>query len=188
MTYTPAQLDAATAALVAAIHGLHPDVARAWATAEQGVSYNILGVTYTDATGQHLYRYGSWAQGAQAAANLIAHGPYAGIRQALANGTSASQAAAIIASPWNHPYYSGGAGAQALRAIAAQHTPPPPKPLTPPPPTVTYTVRPGDCLWGIAAHFYGNGSLYGRIATANGIRPPFIIHPGDRLRIPSLRG
>lgn len=124
MSYTPAQMDAATAALVAAVHGLHPDVARAWATAEQGVDFNILGVTWRDSAGvQHLFRYTSWAEGAQAAANLVANGPYAGIRAALAGGSSRAQAAAIIASPWNHPYYSGGAGAAALRAIAASSPP-----------------------------------------------------------------
>lgn len=122
MAYTGAQMDAAVAALCAAIHGLKPEVARAWATAEQGVAYNILGVTYTDATGQHLFRFASWTQGAQAAAHLIATGPYAGIRSALATGDAAQQASAIIASPWNHPYYSSGAGAAALRALAAGPT------------------------------------------------------------------
>ncbi len=120
MSYSSQAMAAAVAALVAAVHGIREDVAQAWATAEQGVAYNILGVTYTDATGQHLYAYGSWAEGAQAAASLIAASPYyAGIRAALAGGTSQAQAAAIIASPWNHPYYSHGAGAAALRAIAA---------------------------------------------------------------------
>lgn len=127
MSYTPAQMQAAVDALVAAMHGLRPDVARAWATAEQGVDYNILGVTYRDAAGQqHLFRYASWDEGARAAARLVATGPYAGIRAALASGSSQAQAAAIIASPWNHPYYSGGAGAAALRAVAAGPAPTPP--------------------------------------------------------------
>lgn len=118
MGYTPEMFNAAVAALTAEVHGLHPDVARAWATAEQGVNFNILGVTYRDEKGQHLYRYGSWREGAAAAARLIANGPYAGIRKALAGGSSRDQARAIIASPWNHPYYSRGRGAAALRAIA----------------------------------------------------------------------
>lgn len=121
MAYTTAQMVAATDALVAAIHGIHSDVAHAWATAEQGVNYNILGVTYRDATGQHLYKYSSWAQGAEAAAHLIATSQYyGGIRAALSQ-DSQHQAAAIIASPWNHPYYSTGAGASLLRQIAAAH-------------------------------------------------------------------
>jgi hypothetical protein len=120
MAYTTAQMNAATGALVSAIHGLHPDVARAWASAEQGVNYNILGVTYVKDGRQHLFTYGSWGEGAQAAAHLIATGPYGGVRSALAGGTSAQQARAIIASPWNHPYYSTGRGAIALRAVAAQ--------------------------------------------------------------------
>lgn len=120
MSYTPAQMDAAVAALVRQIHGIHPDVARAWATAEQGVNYNILGVTYIGTDGkQHLYKYNSWDAGAAGAYSLIIHGPYGGIRVALASGTSQQQAAAIIASPWNHPYYSTGAGAKGLRDIAS---------------------------------------------------------------------
>ena len=119
MSYTQAQMAAAVSALTLAIRGLHPDVALAWASAEQGVRYNILGVTYVDATGQHPFRYGSWAEGAQAAARLIATGPYGGIRASLASGSSAAQAAAIVASPWNHPYYSRGAGAWMLRRVAS---------------------------------------------------------------------
>jgi hypothetical protein len=125
MGYTVAQKSAAVSALVAAIHGIHPDVANAWATAEQGAFYNILGVTYNNATGQHLFRFTSWTQGAEAAAHLIATGPYGGIRSAVKLGSSQQQAAAIIASPWNHPYYSTGAGAALLRSVAGtiQHTP-----------------------------------------------------------------
>ena len=120
MSYSPSQLAAAAAALVAEVHGLRADVARAWAEAEQGVRYNIVGVTYIDAHGrQRLFAYSSWDEGARAAAHLIATGPYAGVRAALAGGSSRDQAAALIASPWNHPYYSRGLGAEALRAIAA---------------------------------------------------------------------
>lgn len=121
-------IDAATAALVAGIPGLHADVARAWATAEQGVSNNILGVTYTGPDGrQRLRAYPTLLAGAQGAYWLLTHDPYpgayAGVRAALAGGSSAQQAAAVIASPWNHPYYSAGAGAAALRAIAAAGRP-----------------------------------------------------------------
>lgn len=118
MSYSTAQMNSAVDALVKAIPGLQPDVARAWVLAEQGVNYNILGVTYTDSSGQHLFKYSSWSQGAAAANKLIQTGPYAGIRNALKTGNSQKEAAAIIASPWNHPYYSKGAGASALRQVA----------------------------------------------------------------------
>lgn len=47
---------------------------------------------------------------------------------------------------------------------------------------VYYTVKKGDSFWGIAASFYGNGSLYPKIYEANG--KPSVIHPGDKLLIP----
>ncbi len=119
MGYNPLQTIQATNAMVAAMPGLQPSVARAWVSAEQGDNFNIVGVTYNNATGQHLYQYSSFTQGAQAAANLLKSNPaYAGIRQAIASGDAKQQAAAIIASPWNHPYYSKGGGAAGLRAIA----------------------------------------------------------------------
>lgn len=48
----------------------------------------------------------------------------------------------------------------------------------------SYTVISGDTLWGIAEHFYGNGAEYPRIASANGIGSPYLIHPDQVLRIP----
>lgn len=48
----------------------------------------------------------------------------------------------------------------------------------------TYTVVPGDTLWGIAQRFYGNGSLYTKIASANGIANPNLIYSGTVLTIP----
>ena len=44
----------------------------------------------------------------------------------------------------------------------------------------TYTVRSGDCLSTIAQRF---GVSWGSIATANGIYSPYIIYPGQVLRI-----
>lgn len=119
MAYTPAQIDAATTAMVAGVPGMNPDTARAWVTAEQGDFYNIEGVTYLDASGtRHLYRYSSWAQGAAAVWRLLQSPYYTGIRMAL-GGSSQEQARAIIASPWNHPYYSGPySGSALLRTIA----------------------------------------------------------------------
>lgn len=51
-----------------------------------------------------------------------------------------------------------------------------------------YTVRPGDCLWRIAARSegYGDGRLWKRIHEANRdrIRDPDLIYPGQEIRIP----
>ncbi len=50
----------------------------------------------------------------------------------------------------------------------------------------TYTVQAGDCLWAIAAKFYGKGSDYTKIAEANAsqITRPNLIHPGQVLTLP----
>ncbi|MET0370952.1 MAG: LysM peptidoglycan-binding domain-containing protein, partial [Sphingobium sp.] len=48
----------------------------------------------------------------------------------------------------------------------------------------TYIVQPGDTLRGIGNRT-GAGSEV--IATANGIAPPFLIHPGQKLKIPGGR-
>lgn len=61
---------------------------------------------------------------------------------------------------------------------------PKPKPTPGPAPSHIYTVHAGDTLWSIAAHFYGNGNQYPRIAAANHISAPYVIHPGQRLNIP----
>jgi GH25 family lysozyme M1 (1,4-beta-N-acetylmuramidase)/LysM repeat protein len=45
----------------------------------------------------------------------------------------------------------------------------------------TYTVKSGDTLSGIALKF---GTTYGLIAQLNGIAPPYVIHPGQELKIP----
>lgn len=45
-----------------------------------------------------------------------------------------------------------------------------------------YVVQAGDSLYGIASR---NGVRVVDLAEANGIAEPFVIHPGDRLRLPS---
>jgi LysM repeat protein len=45
----------------------------------------------------------------------------------------------------------------------------------------TYTVKAGDTLSGIALKF---GTTYGLIAQLNGISTPYVIHPGQVLKIP----
>ncbi len=52
------------------------------------------------------------------------------------------------------------------------------------PETVTYTVAAGDCLWNLARRYYGRGTLFGKIAEANGIAAPYMIYVGQTLRIP----
>jgi len=66
---------------------------------------------------------------------------------------------------------------------------PAPKPKVvqpvPAPVTRTYTVTSGDTLWAIAQRYYGNGTQYTKIATANNIAPPYVIQPNQRLVIPA---
>ena len=50
----------------------------------------------------------------------------------------------------------------------------------------TYTVVSGDTLWSICQRFYGDGSLAYKLATANGIKNPNLIHPGQVLTLPDL--
>ncbi len=66
---------------------------------------------------------------------------------------------------------------------------PAPQPASPAPapasqPKATYVVRRGDTLWALAQKYYGNGSAYGRIAEANGIKDPKRISVGQTLVIP----
>ena len=49
----------------------------------------------------------------------------------------------------------------------------------------TYTVQRGDTLSAIAKRFYGHAGEYRRIAAANNIANPDLIHPGQRLVIPA---
>lgn len=68
----------------------------------------------------------------------------------------------------------------------------PPKPTTKPtkkkakpkPSVRHYTVKRGDTLSRIAAHFYHNANLWPRIARANKLRNANRIYPGQRLVIP----
>lgn len=51
----------------------------------------------------------------------------------------------------------------------------------------TYTVKKGDCLWKIAAQFYGSGSRWAELYNANRSvigGNPNLIYPGQVLRIP----
>lgn len=49
----------------------------------------------------------------------------------------------------------------------------------------THTVQSGDTLWGIAKKYYGNGSQYTKIVSANpDIKNPNLIYPGQVFSIP----
>lgn len=47
-----------------------------------------------------------------------------------------------------------------------------------------WTVAKGDTLWKVSQHAYGTGADYQRIATANHLSNPNLIHPGQVLYVP----
>jgi LysM repeat protein len=49
----------------------------------------------------------------------------------------------------------------------------------------THTVQSGDTLWGLAKKYYGDGSQYPKIASANSIANPNVISVGQVLMIPT---
>lgn len=55
---------------------------------------------------------------------------------------------------------------------------------TPPPQASSYTVVRGDSLWAICKRVYGDSSLAYKLATANGIKNPNLIYPGQVLTLP----
>lgn len=103
--YTPARIDYLASYLQQLLPGLNHDVAVKWIRAEQGVNGNVLGVTYSDASGQHLYRYSSQEAGLRAAVALLHANPaYHSILASLGR-SSVAQLTAIAASPWAHKGY-----------------------------------------------------------------------------------
>lgn len=58
------------------------------------------------------------------------------------------------------------------------------KPTVSAQPQRKYTVVSGDTLWKIALKYYGDGSQYTKIVSANNIKNPSIIKPGTVLVIP----
>jgi nucleoid-associated protein YgaU len=84
---------------------------------------------------------------------------------------------------------AGGAEAPATEAPAAPTQAPvapaaaPAAPIEAPAKRI-YTVVSGDTLWAIAERFYGDGSQYPKIASANGIANPDLIMVGQELTIP----
>ncbi len=47
-----------------------------------------------------------------------------------------------------------------------------------------YTIVQGDTLSGICLRFYGDASLYPKLAAVNGIKNPHLIYPGTVLTLP----
>ena len=108
---------------------------------------------------------------------------YAKVRAAV--GVHA-QALALGQSPWDAGHYTanGTRGGSLLAAIG--RLPVPPVGLPSPHPARVHVVESGESLWTIAEHVYGagKGRLWPRIAAANDIERPYIIHAGERLIIP----
>ena len=75
------------------------------------------------------------------------------------------------------------AAQQAAQQAAAAAAPSPSATAAP----QTYTVQRGDTLSAIAKRFYGHAGEYRRIAAANNIANPDLIHPGQQLVIPAYR-
>lgn len=107
---------------------------------------------------------------------------YAAVRSAVGD---VAQARALGASPWDAGHYTSGGevGGSLLSALRQITQAPAPVPAPAPGPR-RYTVRAGDTLWAIAARFYGHGTAYPRIAVANRIPAPYVIHVGQVLVIP----
>ena len=76
---------------------------------------------------------------------------------------------------------------QAFADEQAQHAPAAPAAPAPTatPAPQTYTVQRGDTLSAIAKRFYGHAGEYRRIAAANNIANPDLIHLGQQLVIPA---
>ena len=92
-------------------------------------------------------------------------------RALWASGTALAGGAEVPAAPTQAP----AAPTQAPAAPAA--------PIEAPAKRI-YTVVSGDTLWAIAERFYGDGSQYPKIASANGIANPDLIMVGQVLTIP----
>lgn len=50
---------------------------------------------------------------------------------------------------------------------------------------IHHEISRGETLWGLAQHYYSNGTLYHRLLAANpSITDSSLIHPGDIIRVP----
>lgn len=72
--------------------------------------------------------------------------------------------------------------------VTPQPAPRTSRPAPPPPPaTRVYTVKDGDSLWSIAARELGDGRRGDEVGRLNGLKPPYNIHVGDKLKLPRGR-
>ena len=103
-------------------------------------------------------------------------------RELWASGTALAGGAEAPAAPPQAP----AAPPQPPAAPPVAPAAPPVAPAAPPvaPAQRIYTVVSGDTLWAIAERFYGDGSQYPKIASANGIANPDLIIAGQELTIP----
>ncbi|MFB9952481.1 5'-nucleotidase C-terminal domain-containing protein [Rhizobium puerariae] len=91
--------------------------------------------------------------------------------------TAAAPAAPAAPAP-SQTAAAPAAPAPAAPAPAASAAPQPAGPAK-------YTVAKGDSLWKIAESHYGNGAEWTKIAKANGLRHPNLLHVGAELELPA---
>src|ERR1035437_11134209 len=118
MGYTASYTEPLAQRLAADLPGLNINLARSWICAESGANNNPLGVTASGGSGQpvgqmistntYLVKYPTQQAGIDAAAALLKSPSMswasAPVLTAIKSGSAATQAKAVIASPW---YTSG---------------------------------------------------------------------------------
>ena len=203
---TPADFARTYGALAAGVAARHPHlfprlilaqwgVETGWGTSALAVNWhNLAGIRWygravqarqiggiAGKAGTGFAGYNSLADFAADYGYVIGLPYYAGVREQT---DVYAQARALGASPYDAGHYTAN-GVQGGSIIAAINLIPGTVPVpTPSTGGRTYVVRAGDTLWAIAAHYYGRGTAYPRIAVANHIPAPYVIHVGQRLVIP----
>lgn len=87
-----------------------------------------------------------------------------------------------LARAWGLTYLGWSEDVGGFRVVDGSASPAP----APSPSGTTYTVQPGDTLWGISEVYYGTGTRYPEIAAANGVENPNLIFPGQVFVIPGV--
>lgn len=107
--YTKARVEYLASYLQTLVPGLSHQLAVEWINAEKGANGNVLGVTYRENGKQHLYTYSSQEAGLRAAVGLLHRSshyhPFLTTVKAYP-GNYKAQVKALVATPWNHNYYS----------------------------------------------------------------------------------
>lgn len=167
--------------------GNNEEAVIAWEAQEGGhwknnAHYNPLNTTYnyppcTSINSVGVKAYTTWEQGIEANIFTIRLPFYANVVDCLKGNVNPDLTLhAISASPWGTHFNAPASAYQSYAGTGSRSTPQK-QPRS-------YTVKPGDTLWGIAKHFYGYGAAYPRIATANKVTNPNLIYPGQVLIIP----